>query len=267
MFVTAIGAQIEKLVAEGLPVTHIADRLDVAQATVHYYLRKAQGSESGRGSLAPGPRNPARARRAPEPSPRAKQAANTRELVACLFRLGISQSEIAQRLGLAKSTVSYHVRRLSGEVDERFGRRFDWRAVQRYYDEGHSVRDCARVFGFTTWSWSDAVRRGAIRPRPSARPLEEVFARDTRRNRGHLKARLLRAGLKDGRCERCGLAEWLGQPLSLALHHMNGDRNDNRVENLALLCPNCHAQTNTFGGRNGRGRAFDRLTDVIRPSP
>jgi 5-methylcytosine-specific restriction endonuclease McrA len=42
--------------------------------------------------------------------------------------------------------------------------------------------------------------------------------------------------------------------LSLQLHHINGERHDNRLENLALLCPNCHSQTNTWAGRNGTRR-------------
>jgi 5-methylcytosine-specific restriction endonuclease McrA len=140
-------------------------------------------------------------------------------------------------------------------MDERFARRVDWARVQAYYDEGHSVRECAEVFGFSTWAWSGAAKRGQVTARPGFRPLSEVFAADTRRNRGHLKTRLLRAGLKDGTCERCGLSEWRDQPISLALHHINGDRLDNRIENLELLCPNCHSQTDTFSGRNGHGKS------------
>ena len=74
------------------------------------------------------------------------------------------------------------------------------------------------------------------------------------RNRGHLRARLLRAGLKEERCETCGIDEWRGQPLKVTLHHVNGDPYDNRLENLMFLCPNCHSQTSNFGGRNGRLR-------------
>jgi hypothetical protein len=63
----------------------------------------------------------------------------------------------------------------------------------------------------------------------------------------------LTARLKLQRCERCGLTEWRGQPLSLELHHVNGNGSDNRLENLMLLCPNCHSQTETWGGRS-KGR-------------
>jgi ribosomal protein S27AE len=75
-----------------------------------------------------------------------------------------------------------------------------------------------------------------------------------RRNRYHLKNRLLKEGLKNARCERCGLTEWKGGPISLELHHVNGDPRDNRLEVLELLCPNCHAQTENFGIRNAAKR-------------
>ncbi|MGH2877713.1 MAG: HNH endonuclease [Solirubrobacteraceae bacterium] len=111
------------------------------------------------------------------------------------------------------------------------------------------------AFGFTSSSWGDAVRRGVVRPRASAMPIEKLLAEGTYRGRYNLKLRLIGAGLKQEVCERCGLEAWYGAPISLALHHINGKRNDNRLENLQLLCPNCHSQTDTFGGRNGRRRA------------
>jgi hypothetical protein len=75
-----------------------------------------------------------------------------------------------------------------------------------------------------------------------------------------LKRRLLAAGLKVNRCETCGIDEWRGKPLSMALHHINGDGLDNRLENLMLLCPNCHAQTPNFSGR-ARGRRLVVVDD------
>lgn len=73
-------------------------------------------------------------------------------------------------------------------------------------------------------------------------------------SRTHLKDRLIKAGIKENRCERCGISEWRGKPLSMQLHHINGDGLDNRLENLELLCANCHSQTSTYGGRNGHRR-------------
>ena len=64
------------------------------------------------------------------------------------------------------------------------------------------------------------------------------------------KNRLLKDGLKERRCECCGLVEWQGKSIPLELHHQNGNNKDHRPENLQLLCPNCHALTDTYRGRN-----------------
>ena len=169
-----------------------------------------------------------------------------------MLKRGMSRSAIARTLGLSKSTVSYHARRLGHPVDERGARRYDWAAVQRYYDEGHSVRDCIDRFGFSRYTWHAAVQRRAIVPRAHPMPMEQLLVADTYRSRHNVKLRLLAEGLKENRCEECGLTEWLGRPLSMALHHVNGDGRDNRLENLQLLCPNCHSQTDNFSSRNRR---------------
>lgn len=86
-------------------------------------------------------------------------------------------------------------------------------------------------------------------------PIEALLVDGrTQTNRSHLKTRLLAEGLKENRCEVCGLTEWRGRPLAMQLHHKNGRGHDNRLDNISLLCPNCHAQTDTYGGRNGHRR-------------
>jgi hypothetical protein len=61
-----------------------------------------------------------------------------------------------------------------------------------------------------------------------------------------LRQRLIKEGIKNHVCEICKLTEWLGNPIKLELHHIDGDNTNNKIENLQLLCPNCHANTDNF---------------------
>ena len=177
----------------------------------------------------------------------------TRDAVARLKESGLTQADIARELGITKSTVAYHFRRLGSEPDERFARRYDWAEIQQAYDSGLSVRECGRVFGFNLATWFQARKRGDVTARPRAMPIEELLVADRpRTNRTHLKLRLIAEGLKENRCERCGLTEWLGEQIGMQLHHVNGRGKDNRLENILFLCPNCHALTENWGGRNVR---------------
>lgn len=184
-----------------------------------------------------------------------KSRGETREAVAKLLAGGTSQAEIARALRISKPTVCFHVRKLGIAPRLEPSRRYDWDRIREHYEAGHSAAECRREFGFTGNAWAEAIRRGAIVPRPRLESLDRILAAGRRRSRRHVKSRLLMAGLKENRCESCGLHDWHGRPLSLELHHVNGDGHDNRLENLRLLCPNCHSQTDTWGVRNkGRRR-------------
>jgi hypothetical protein len=69
-----------------------------------------------------------------------------------------------------------------------------------------------------------------------------------------LKKQLLKLGYMEPICDMCKLKSWLNFDIPLELHHINGDRFDNRIENLQLLCPNCHSFTENYRGKNMSAR-------------
>ena len=174
------------------------------------------------------------------------------------YDVGISRSECAAAFGFTITAWYKAVQRGALQLTDadrlamaarRPGNwRYDWNTVQKYYDAGHTYAECRAHFGFSAASWAKAVKLGRLRARARAWPIAQVLARA--KHRGSVKKRLLEAGILENRCSACGLNEWRGKPLSIQIDHANGIRNDNRLENLRMLCPNCHSQTETFGGRN-----------------
>jgi hypothetical protein len=82
------------------------------------------------------------------------------------------------------------------------------------------------------------------------KPVEECLRRDHHVRSSWLRGRLIEEGLLEPRCDRCRRRRWLDVPIPLELDHIDGDRTNNLLENLRVLCPNCHALTPTYRGRN-----------------
>lgn len=80
------------------------------------------------------------------------------------------------------------------------------------------------------------------------KPKEEYFVKGSTIQSSKVKARLLKDNLVEYKCALCGLSEWMGKTLVLQLHHIDGDSSNNTLENLQLLCPNCHSQTDNYCG-------------------
>lgn len=93
--------------------------------------------------------------------------------------------------------------------------------------------------------------------------LSEILMNDCSYNSHRLKKRLIKEGIKEHKCECCGLTEWLNEPVPLELEHIDGDHYNNTLENLKVLCPNCHAKTSTYRGKNVKYKKIKKLKEKV----
>ncbi len=110
---------------------------------------------------------------------------------------------------------------------------------------------------FTGKGW----RKGSSKPVIKAKILSTILKRDSDVQSHKLKNRLFKEGLKFPKCEECGWAVISADGrLPLELDHINGVKSDNRIENLRILCPNCHSLKPTHRGRNKKARVVKWYT-------
>jgi ribosomal protein S27AE len=149
------------------------------------------------------------------------------------------------------------------EAREAIAASFSWSEALRRLGMCHSggahlvLRKYAEVWEISTDHFDPyaAVRGSGKRAR---RPLEEILVEHSTFARNHLKERLYEAGLKQRICELCGQGElWRGRRMGLILDHVNGVSDDNRLENLRIVCPNCAA---TFDTHCARSRKVTRAS-------
>ena len=128
--------------------------------------------------------------------------------------------------------------RLLGVVPEGGNYRVLHRAIERLdLDTSH----------FAGQSWS----RGATVPY-RVRPIEDYLSNKYPIQSDRLRRRLINEGVLERRCSDCKLDTWMDQPIPLELDHIDGNHQNNALDNLRLLCPNCHSLTPTFRGKNKR---------------
>jgi len=144
-------------------------------------------------------------------------------------------SDEVLRIAVAESTTHAEVQRRLGYTPSR--------GIHRYV-KGHILRLGLDTSHFVGQAWNRGQRKPIDRTR---RELSTILVRgSTYKSTGMLRRRLVKAGLKPAHCEACGLDTWRGAPLPLELDHINGENTDNRLENLRILCPNCHSVTETW---------------------
>ena len=86
-------------------------------------------------------------------------------------------------------------------------------------------------------------------------PASDYIGTDKFITSSKLKLKLFKEGLKENKCEKCGTSVWQGQQLQCQLHHINGNNLDNRLENLQILCPNCHSLTDNYCGNSNEKKS------------
>jgi hypothetical protein len=163
-------------------------------------------------------------------------------------------------------------------------RRYSDEQLQRAVEENTSIRGVLMALGLaplggnyvtihrrvaelklSTEHWLGCGHlRGKTHNYNPPRPLLEILKPGTRYQTHKLRRRLVAEGLMRAECSGCGLDQWLGAPIPLELDHIDGDIENNSIGNLRLLCPNCHALTPTYRGKNTKYAHIPPLADILK---
>lgn len=101
------------------------------------------------------------------------------------------------------------------------------------------------------------IRRG-VRQSSKELSLARVLNGEVSMGASKLRGKLIEYGLKEEKCENCGLSEWMGEKIPLELHHKNMNHSDNRIDNLQILCSNCHSLMHKYSNSSSNHQRFDK---------
>ena len=141
--------------------------------------------------------------------------------------------------------------------------------------DSYSISDLMKKFGLQPEgsnhrSFKKRVLKLGLtfKPRPISsistikRPVTDYLFKDGPAiGASNLRKKLVKAGLKNNKCEICQIVEWCGKTLNFHLDHIDGDNTNNELTNLRILCPNCHSQTDTYGKLKTMSSNFTLTTD------
>ena len=144
--------------------------------------------------------------------------------------------------------------------------------VCRYYNirsvggNYKTIKKYVKIFNvdishFTGQGWNTGTK---FKPFSKTILLKDILIENsTYTSTALLKKRLIKKGLKENKCEKCGLTNWNDKELIMHMDHINGNNLDHRLENLRILCPNCHSQTDTYCSKNRNKSTSSELKNKI----
>jgi hypothetical protein len=132
-------------------------------------------------------------------------------------------------------------------------------SIRELYEEGITLHQASSKLELSPVTLWRRAKKLNLRWKEMSRPGFKKISLDEILKGNHpdyqtfkLKNRLLLEGIKSNVCEICNISEWNGNSLNMHLDHIDGNSHNHKLENLRMVCPNCHSQTETYCGKNNK---------------